>query len=248
MGVLFESILLFSLAVLIIVMGLLVYYFKKRIVEVEQQNASCLEIVQDVYTQHMKLRNEVYSVMAYQSHDEHVNMPQMVYRNEEDRDDRIKIVLSEEEDEDDDDDDDDDEDEDDDDDDDDDEDKDKDKDKDKAKDKIEIKNDINDIDEDVQETIKIVSVDLTFDEAVEINVDDEEPEEIEEETELKSLETTDVPIVVNKVGPPQITKEELKKLTPSSLKSLLIGKGFNGEKVSKMKKNELIEKLLEENV
>ena len=97
MGVLFESILLFSLAVLIIVMGLLVYYFKKRIVEVEQQNASCLEIVQDVYTQHMKLRNEVYSVMAYQSHDEHVNMPQMVYRNEEDRDDRIKIVLSEEE-------------------------------------------------------------------------------------------------------------------------------------------------------
>ena len=244
MGVLFESILLFSLAVLIIVMGLLVYYFKKRIVEVEQQNASCLEIVQDVYTQHMKLRNEVYSVMAYQSHDEHVNMPQMVYRNEEDRDDRIKIVLSEDEDEE--------EDEDEDDEDDDDEakakDKAKDKDKDKDKDKIEIKNDINDIDEDVQETIKIVSVDLTFDEAVEINVDDEEPEEIEEETELKSLETTDVPIVVNKVGPPQITKEELKKLTPSSLKSLLIGKGFNGEKVSKMKKNELIEKLLEENV
>ena len=210
-------------------MGLLVYYFKKRIVEVEQQNASCLEIVQDVYTQHMKLRNEVYSVMAYQSHDEHVNMPQMVYRNEEDRDDRIKIVLSEEED-------------------DEDEDEAKAKDKAKDKDKIEIKNDINDIDEDVPETIKIVSVDLTFDEAVEINVDDEEPEEIEEETELKSLETTDVPIVVNKVGPPQITKEELKKLTPSSLKSLLIGKGFNGEKVSKMKKNELIEKLLEENV
>ena len=54
MGVLFESILLFSLAVLIILVGLLVYYFKKRIVEIEQKNTKCLEIVQDVYMQQMQ--------------------------------------------------------------------------------------------------------------------------------------------------------------------------------------------------
>ena len=231
MGVLFESILLFSLAVLIILMGLLVYYFKKRIVEVEQKNASCLEIVQDVYTQHMKLRNEVYSLLTYQE------QPTQHLPVQQERDERIKIVLSEEEEDDDDDDEDDDDDDDDEDDDDDDDDEDD--------VKKEVKYDDHEV---IPETIKVVSVDLTFDEAVEINIDDEEQEEVEEEPELKPLEATEVPIIVNKVGPPQITKDELKKLTPSSLKSLLTGKGFPADKVSKMKKNELIEKLLEQNV
>lgn len=235
MSVLFESILLFSLAVLIVLMGLLVYYFKKRIVEVEQKNASCLEIVQDVYAQHMKLRNEMYSFLAYQEPHQHQQHQPL----REERDDRIKIVLSEEEDQYDDDED---EDEDINDDVNDDEDEDEDDDEDDDDNKEEVNHEV------IPETIKVVSVDLSFDEAVEINIDDEEPEELEEEPELKSLETTDVPIIVNKVGPPQITKEELKKLTPSSLKSLLTGKGFPADKVSKMKKNELIEKLLEQNV
>jgi hypothetical protein len=234
MGVLFESRLLFSLAVLIILMGLLVYYFKKRIVEVEQKNASCLEIVQDVYTQHMTLRNEMYSLLAYQPSAEHppLQPKQMVYyHNEEDRDDRIKIVLSEDDDE---------------------SDEDMDDESDEDMDD-ESDDDVDDVNEQVVETpdddkIKVVSVDLTFDEAVEINVDEDDVEEIEDEPELKSLESVDAPIVVNKVGPPQITKEELKKLTPSALKSLLIGKGVPADKVSKMKKNELVEKLLEENV
>ena len=89
-------------------------------------------------------------------------------------------------------------------------------------------------------------MDLKFPEEVEINVDEDEPEE-EEESELKSLEPTDQ-IVVNKVGPTQISKEELKKLTPSALKSLLTGKGLPADQVAKMKKNELIEKLLQSNV
>jgi hypothetical protein len=59
MGVLFESILLFSLAVLIILVGLLVYYFKKRIVEIEQKNTKCLEIVQDVYMQQLQMKKEI---------------------------------------------------------------------------------------------------------------------------------------------------------------------------------------------
>ena len=235
MGVLFESILLFSLAVLIILMGLLVYYFKKRIVEVEQKNASCLEIVQDVYTQHMRLRNEVYSTIMIgdQQHHQQHQQQHSHYDFQEQRDDRIKIVLSEEEEAEDSDD----------------EESDDSDDSDDDESIDEKKRDINDIDYDdlkqEQEKIKVVSVDLTFDEEVEINVDDEESEE---ETELKSLQPIDTPIVVNKVDAPPITKDELKKLTPSALKALLTGKGVPADQVSKMKKNDLIEKLLQENI
>jgi hypothetical protein len=92
MGVLFESLLLFSLAVLIILVGLLVYYFKKRIVDVEQKNAKCFEIVQDVYMQQMQLKQEIYSVLFKQPKptvnfvDEH---------NEDIVDERIRVELSE---------------------------------------------------------------------------------------------------------------------------------------------------------
>lgn len=240
MGVLFESILLFSLAVLIILMGLLVYYFKKRIVEVEQKNASCLEIVQDVYTQHMKLRNEMYSIMMSSQGPQQEPQHQHYYEDEQ-RDDRIKIVLSE------------------DDEDDSDSDSEEESDSDNESDDNSvaesIKRDINDIDYDdlkqedeSDKKIKVVSVDLTFDEEVEINVDDEDIDEVDGETELKSLQPIEAPIVVNKVEAPPITKDELKKLTPSALKSLLTGKGVPADQVSKMKKNELIEKLLQESV
>ena len=249
MGVLFESILLFSLAVLIILMGLLVYYFKKRIVEVEQKNASCLEIVQDVYTQHMKLRNEMYSIMMSsqgpQQEPQH-HQPQhqhQHYYEDDQRDDRIKIVLSED-------------DEDDSEEDEDSVDSNSDSDSDSEDEDAEsIKRDINDIDYDdlkqedeSDKKIKVVSVDLTFDEEVDINVDDEDLDEVDGETELKSLQPIEAPIVVNKVEAPPITKDELKKLTPSALKSLLTGKGVTADQVSKMKKNELIEKLLQESV
>lgn len=253
MGVLFESILLFSLAVLIILMGLLVYYFKKRIVEVEQKNATCLEIVQDVYTQHMKLRNEMYSIMMSsqgpQQEPRHQHQHQHYY--DEQRDDRIKIVLSEDEE-------DDSEDEVDSDNEDDSDDNEVDSEDESDSDEeciVQKKRDINDIDyddlkqeDDSDKKIKVVSVDLTFDEEVDINVDDEDLDEVDGETELKSLQPIEAPIVVNKVEAPPITKDELKKLTPSALKSLLTGKGVPADQVSKMKKNELVEKLLQESV
>ena len=59
MELMFESILLFSLAVLVIAIGLMVYYFKNRIVEIEQKNTKCLEIVHDVFLQHIQLKAEV---------------------------------------------------------------------------------------------------------------------------------------------------------------------------------------------
>ena len=85
MGVLFESILLFSLAVLIILVGLLVYYFKKRIVEIEQKNAKCLEIAQDVYMQQMQMKKEVFSIL-FPEPKQHIVVPN----------DRIHVELSEE--------------------------------------------------------------------------------------------------------------------------------------------------------
>jgi len=63
MELMFESILLFSLAVLVIAIGLMVYYFKNRIVEIEQKNTKCLEIVHDVFLQHIQLKAEVSNII-----------------------------------------------------------------------------------------------------------------------------------------------------------------------------------------
>jgi hypothetical protein len=227
MSVLFESILLFSLAVLIIIMGGLVYYFKKRIVEVEQNNATCLEVVQDVYMQHTKLRNEVnglITTMQYQYHEQHHHQ-QHVKTNDE----LIKIVLSEDDSE-----------------------------------SDSEHEDINEIDDSDNESesesesdekrevnqmknedkVKIVNVDMSFPEEFEINIDEDlDGEYGEEDSELKSLGQTDQ-VIVNKVDTTtHISKTELKKLSPSVLKNLLIEKGVNADQVAKMKKNELIDKL-----
>jgi hypothetical protein len=85
MSVLFESVLLFSLAVLIILVGCLVYYFKKRIVDIEQKTAKCLEITQDVYMQQIQFKNEVYSILF---------PPQQQHQY---IDERIRVELSEDE-------------------------------------------------------------------------------------------------------------------------------------------------------
>jgi hypothetical protein len=230
MGVLFESILLFSLAVLIILVGLLVYYFKKRIVDVEQKNATCLEIVQDVYTQHMKLRNEIYSMIQNEQQQQQqqpvqTHMQSLHQHIHSQVDNRIKIELSD----------------DDDDDDDDELSEDGSEDTD-SEDGAESDNEDNDNEDN--KGVKIVSVDLKIPENYEINDIDEDPEEEpEEEPELKSLEPSD-PIIINKVGPADISKEDFKKLTPSALKALLIGKGMPADQVNKMKKADLIKNLM----
>ena len=59
MGAFFESALLFSLAVLIILVGLLIYYFKGRIVDIEQKNLKCLDIINDVYKSHLEFKQVV---------------------------------------------------------------------------------------------------------------------------------------------------------------------------------------------
>jgi len=219
----FESVLLFSLAVLIILVGLLVYYFKKRIVDVEQKNATCLELVQDVYSEHMKLRHQMMMVMSSAT-SMHAPMHTSTNAHQSQQvDDRIKIDLSE--------------------DDSDEDDLDSDLDEESDNESVDEESD----NEEIEDKIKIVSVDLKFPEEFEVNIDEDANDEDAGESELQSLDTSVEPVVVNKVGPADISKDELKKLTPTALKTLLVGKGVSADEISKMKKNELIQKLMSVN-
>ena len=105
--------------------------------------------------------------------------------------------------------------------------------------------------EPVQE-IKTVNVDLSLpnEDMVEVTHDDEiiDDEPGDEDDEQPELEEEDH-IVVNKIDNPNqfsqsVSKDDLKKMTPSTLKSLIISKGVSPDVVHKMKKNELIEVLL----
>ena len=241
MSLLFESILLFSLAVLIILVGMLVYYFKKRIVDIEQKNAKCFEIVQDVYMQQMQLKKDVFAVLfreqeAVFTQTQHleggVNERTLNERtlNERSVKDRIHVELSESEDESDDDESDDDE-----------------------SDDDESSRDESSRDESSRDEsspkIKIVNVDLSYPEECDISIDEEsesEDEIIDEpESEIVSLNNQE-PIVVNKVEDTRksVSKEDLQKMSPASLKSLLISKGVPAETVNKLKKKELVDMLL----
>lgn len=203
MGVLFESILLFSLAVLIILVGLLVYYFKKRIVEIEQKNTKCLEIVQDVYMQQLQMKKEIYSVL-FKEQPSHQH-----------QDERIHVVLSEDD----------------------------------SEEEDEDDSDSDDSDDsDDEQKVKIVNVNLDYPKECDIDIDNEsesEDEIIDEpEAGIVSLDEHET-IVVNKVDSPKnaVSKDELQKMSPATLKSLLVSKGQNAEIVGKMKKKELVDML-----
>jgi len=204
MGVLFESILLFSLAVLIILVGLLVYYFKKRIVDIEQKNTKCFEIVQDVYMQQMQLKKEIYSVLFQQP------QAKPVYTTP---DERIRVELSED------------------------------------SESDESESDDESDDDDSEKKVKIVNVNLDYPEECDISIDNEsesEDEIIDEpEAGIVSLDKSET-IVVNKVESPKnaVSKDELQKMSPATLKSLLISKGVSAENVNKLKKKELVDLLL----
>ena len=226
MGLLFESILLFSLAVLIILVGMLVYYFKKRIVDIENKNAKCFEIVQDLYMQQMQLKKDVFAVL-FREQEEVFTQTQHLEGtlNENGLNERIRVELSES-----------------------DEESDDEESDDEESDDDESSRDESSRDESSQK-IKIVNVDLSYPEECDISIDDEsesEDEIIDEpESEIVSLNNQE-PIVVNKVEDTRkpVSKEDLQKMSPASLKSLLISKGGNAETVNKLKKKELVDMLL----
>ena len=229
MGAFFESALLFSLAVLIILIGLLIYYFKGRVNDLEQKSLKCLELVGDVYKSHLELKQHVTTQATQASVTRPINAEQIGGSP------RIQVYLeelSEEEDDDSDDDD---------------------------------SDDDSDEDEDFPPQIKMVNVDLSETlEAEEIDIDvdidvDEDAEQSNETSEIIEITETE-PIIVNKIDVDDISetqslngsstvgdRESYKKMGLPALRGFIISKGYQTDsaKLQKMKKNELIDFIVE---
>jgi hypothetical protein len=241
MGAFFESALLFSLAVLIILVGLLIYYFKGRISDVEQKNLKCFEIINDVYKSHLELKFMIQNAQ--------VETPKMK------DDQRIKIEIQEcsedscsdsddscS-----------------------DSDSDSDSDNNFNDDQIKMVNidfsneieieveDINEnIDEDIDENID-ENIDEDMDEDMEVEVED-----MDEDIEVEVEEVESAKIIVSKLeieGDIDLSvahstnndRESYKKMNISALRGFIISNGYQTDsaKLQKMKKNELIDLIIE---
>ena len=232
MGAFFESALLFSLAVLIILIGLLIYYFKGRVNDLEQKSMKCLELVGDVYKSHLDLKQHVAIVANARPATVLSAATEQVGGSP-----RIQVHLEEFSDEEDDSDDSDDDD----------------------------SDDSDDEDEDFPPQIKMVNVDLTETlEAEEIDIDididiDEDAEQNNETSEIVEITEKD-PIVVNKIEDEDAEetqtsnesstvndRESYKKMALPALRGFIISKGYQTDsaKLQKMKKNELIDLIME---
>jgi hypothetical protein len=238
MEIVFESILLFSLAVLVIAIGLLVYYFKKRIADIEQKNTKCLEIVHDVFVQHMQLKAEVLEITQSRI------MPD--FYQQQNQDDRIKIHLEENYD----------------------AASDDDASDDDADDTDDVKivnvdlsgpidSDINITDEiddqfdsDAPQTSTFEVLDAQEPNVFEITELDNQPETITKidvnESDLESdseMSTTKTNESFRDLFNPE-TKESYKKMDIKSLRRLVVSRGLATESTPRMRKNELIDVLL----
>lgn len=233
MGAFFESALLFSLAVLIVLIGLLIYYFKGRITDLEQKNMKCLELIGDVYKSHLELKRG----MAIPFIREQVGGMQQT------TDQRIKIELQEQpheyEDESD-------------------SDSDSDSDGDDEDSIVEI------IEDNADNQIKTVNVDLSgsIELSEEIDVEDMEIEDVDAigNDELIKIEQSE-PIIVNKVeidgeieldidgehAVDQSKRDSYKKMSLPALRGFIISNGYQTDnaKLQKMRKNELIDLIIE---
>jgi len=246
MGAFFESALLFSLAVLIVLIGLLIYYFKGRITDLEQKNMKCLELIGDVYKSHLELKRGISIPFIreqvggmQQTNDSRIEDP------------RIKIELQEQShdnfyDNDDDDDDD--------------------------SDNSDDSDDEDSIVEIIDNQIKTVNVDLSgsIELSEEIDVEDMEIEDVDaiSNDEVIKVEQSE-PIVVNKIeidgeieldidgdnaehndhtqAAEQSKRDSYKKMSLPALRGFIISNGYQTDnaKLQKMKKNELIDLIIE---
>ena len=220
MSVLFESILLFSLAVLIILVGCLVYYFKKRIIDIEQKTAKCLEITQDVYMQQIQFKNEVYSILF----PPHQHQQQQQQHQHQYVDERIHVELSEDE-------------------------KSESESECESDSECDSESD-SDSESNKKVKVVSVDLSFPEECDIHINDESESEEEIHDEPEPDIVQLHDSePIVVSKLeeesAPPKktISKDELQKMSLATLKSLLIAKGVSAESVNKMKKKDLVDAL-----
>ena len=239
MGAFFESALLFSLAVLIILIGLLIYYFKGRVNDLEQKSLKCLELVGDVYKSHLELKQHVHGIVSAATQVTKATQATKATIEQIGGSPRIQVHLEELSEEEDDDDDSDDEDSDDDD-----------------------SDDDSDEDEDFPPQIKMVNVDLTETleaEEIDIDIDVDIDEDAEQNNEIVEITETD-PIVVNKIEDEDAEetqtsnetstvndRESYKKMALPALRGFIISKGYQTDsaKLQKMKKNELIDLIME---
>lgn len=233
MGAFFESALLFSLAVLIVLVGLLIYYFKGRIGELDQKNMKCLELVGEVYKSHLAFKQEVYGRLSMT-----VPMPlssTMTAPVSEYQDPRIRVEIQEQSDQ-------------------------------SDVDDSDDESDDSDSESDVEEPqIKMINVDLSGSlDAEEIEIDDAEEidlgtedldadeieiGEVENITVNKTDSTIDgeINILDNAGKSTQDDRESYKKMGLPALRSFIISKGYQTDsaKLQKMKKNELIDLIME---
>lgn len=235
MGAFFESALLFSLAVLIVLIGLLIYYFKGRITDLEQKNMKCLELIGDVYKSHLELKRG----MAIPFIREQVGGMQQT------TDQRIKIELQEQpheyEDE-----------------------SDSDSNSDSDSDGDDEDSIVEIIEDNADNQIKTVNVDLSgsIELSEEIDVEDMEIEDVDAigNDELIKIEQSE-PIIVNKVeidgeieldidgehAVDQSKRDSYKKMSLPALRGFIISNGYQTDnaKLQKMRKNELIDLIIE---
>jgi len=224
MGAFFESALLFSLAVLIVLVGLLIYYFKGRIGELEQKNMKCLELVGEVYKSHLAFKQEVHGLLSSPIP---LSMPQ--------QDPRIRVEIQEQSDQ-------------------------------EESDDESDDDDSDDSDQsDVEESqIKMINVDLSgslnaveIDDAEEIDLgtEDLDAEEVEigdveniTVNKMNEIDDGEINIVDSHTGKStQDDRESYKKMGLPALRSFIISKGYQTDsaKLQKMKKNELIDLIME---
>jgi hypothetical protein len=251
MGAFFESALLFSLAVLIILVGLLIYYFKGRIADIEQKNIKCLDIINDVYKSHLEfkqlVKNEFENLTVPQMRviggNNHQAQPQeqsyqQVLQTQVDK--RITVEITEQD----------------------------------LDSESESESDESDSDSDSEsdsrsesdvelEKTKLINVDLSIPENYDLNVDELDVDELDvddldaDDSDVDDLDPEEhTDIVVNKLENVaeneikdsdgitlSVEKDSYKKMNLPALRSFIISKGYQTDsaKLQKMKKGELID-------
>lgn len=248
MGAFFESALLFSLAVLIILVGLLIYYFKGRIVDIEQKNIKCLDIINDVYKSHLEFKQMVKNEF------ENLTVPQMrviggnIHQAQAPAqiDNRIKVEITEH--------------------------SVQDSDSESESDSDSDSESDSESDNELEKT-KLINVDLSIPEnydldADELDMDDLDVDDLDaDESEADNLDVEEhTDILVNKLDNSNelnyetdaneikdsdgitlsVEKDSYKKMNLPALRSFIISKGYQTDsaKLQKMKKGELIDLIM----
>ena len=232
MGAFFESALLFSLAVLIILVGLLIYYFKGRIVDIEQKNLKCLDIINDVYKSHLEFKQVV--KMEFQN----LTISQMPVaetvqqggdqRQELQGNKRITVEITEQD----------------------------------SVSEYESDSESDSESETELERTKMINVDLSIPDNYELDVDELEMDELDVDDmdtndSFNDAEEHPIEIIVNKLNNTNeikdsegitllVEKDSYKKMNLPALRSFIISKGYQTDsaKLQKLKKSELIDLII----